>query len=99
MSAALGYHAAGPGRGARLCFNLRPGNYDTPALIEMLEQLKAFYEGDNVVLVWDGLSAHWSLAMRAWVHGQDWLTLERLPTHRCQTTAHWIGQERSRAHR
>ena len=81
MAAALGYHAADPGCGARLCFDLRPGSYDTEALIGVLEQLKAFYEGENVVLVWDGLSAHWSRAMRAWVEGQDWLTLERLPAY------------------
>ncbi|WP_369779967.1 transposase [Streptomyces sp. R33] len=34
-----------------------------------------------MVLVWDGLSAHWSRAMRAWVADQDWLTLERLPAY------------------
>ncbi|MFF9850481.1 transposase [Streptomyces litmocidini] len=33
------------------------------------------------MLVWDGLSAHWSRAMRAWVAEQDWLTLERLPAY------------------
>ncbi len=81
MAAALGYHAAEAGRRARLCFDLRPGSYDTEALIAVLEQLKAFYEGEQVVLVWDGLSAHWSRAMRAWVNGQDWLTLERLPAY------------------
>lgn len=79
MAGALGYHAADAGRGARLCFHLKPGSYDTAALIEVLTQLKAFYAGQRVVLVWDGLSAHWSRAMRAWVDEQDWLTLERLP--------------------
>lgn len=81
MAAALGYHAADPGRGARLCFDLRPGSYDTNALIAVLKQLKTFYEGEQVVLVWDGLSAHWSRAMRTWVAEQDWLTLERLPAY------------------
>ncbi|WP_268643002.1 IS630 family transposase [Nocardiopsis sp. EMB25] len=81
MAAALGYHAAEAGRGARLCFDLRPGSYDADALIAVLEQLKRFYEGERVVLVWDGLSAHWSRAMRAWVADQDWLTLERLPAY------------------
>ncbi|MEU4360053.1 transposase [Streptomyces virginiae] len=37
--------------------------------------------GERVVLVWDGLSAPWSRAMRAWVAEQDWLTLERLPAY------------------
>ncbi|WP_223830475.1 transposase [Nocardiopsis quinghaiensis] len=50
-------------------------------LIAVLKQLKTFYEGEQVVLVWDGLSAHWSRAMRTWVADQDWLTLERLPAY------------------
>ncbi|SMF36789.1 Transposase [Streptomyces sp. Amel2xC10] len=56
-------------------------SYDTAGLIEVLEQMKMFYRGEQVVLVWDGLSAHWSRAMRAWVAEQDWLTLERLPAY------------------
>ncbi|WP_450279179.1 transposase [Streptomyces hydrogenans] len=81
MAGALGYHAADPARGPRLCFHLKPGSYDTAALIEVLEQVKVFYRGERVVLVRDGLSAHWSRAMRAWVAEQDWLTLERLPAY------------------
>lgn len=81
MAGALGYHSTDPHRGARLCFHLKPGSYDTTGLIEVLEQMKVFYSGERVVLVWDGLSAHWSRAMRAWVAEQDWLTLERLPAY------------------
>ncbi|TXS81135.1 transposase, partial [Streptomyces sp. sk2.1] len=81
MAGALGYHSADPDRGARLCFHLKPGSYDTDGLIEVLEQMKVFYRGERVVLVRDGLSAHWSRAMRAWVAEQDWLTLERLPAY------------------
>ncbi|MFE6127534.1 transposase [Streptomyces sp. NPDC056437] len=80
-AAALGYHATDPERGPRLCFHVKPGSYDTAALIEVLEQLKVFYHEERVVLVWDGLSAHWSRAMRAWVAEQHWLTLERLPAY------------------
>lgn len=58
MAAALGYHAADAGRGPRLCFHLKPGSYDTTSLIEVVEQLKTFYAGEAVVLVWDVLSAH-----------------------------------------
>ncbi|NEC93341.1 transposase, partial [Streptomyces sp. SID12501] len=61
--------------------HLKPGSYDTVGLIEVLEQMKVFYRGERVVLVWDGLSAHWSRAMRAWVAEQDWLTMERLPAY------------------
>lgn len=80
MAGALGYHSTDPDRGARLCFHLKPGSY-TARLIEVLEQVKVFHRGERVVLVWDGLSAHWSRAMRAWVAGQDWLSLERLPAY------------------
>ncbi|WP_294002476.1 transposase [Streptomyces sp.] len=58
-----------------------PGTYDTTSLIDVLERLKAFYAGESVVSVWDGLSAHWSQGMRAWAAEQDWLTLERLPAY------------------
>ncbi|GLZ14102.1 hypothetical protein Acsp04_43370 [Actinomadura sp. NBRC 104425] len=47
----------------------------------MLTQLKAFYQGERVVLIWDGPAAHWSRRMRGWAAGQDRLTLERLPAH------------------
>ncbi|MEV7870422.1 transposase [Streptomyces sp. NPDC088124] len=56
----------------------QPGNYDTTALIEVLDQVKASYRGVSVILVWDGLPAHWSRAMRAWGAEQDRLTPERL---------------------
>ncbi|WP_327488248.1 transposase [Streptomyces sp. SLBN-115] len=52
MAGALGYHSTDPDRGARLCFHLKPGSYDTAALIEVLEQMKTFYRGEQVVLVW-----------------------------------------------
>ncbi len=81
MAAALGYHAADRERGPRLCFHLKPGSYDTTSLIGVLEQIKTFYAGESVVLVWDGLSAHWSRGMRAWAAAQSWLTLERLPAY------------------
>jgi transposase len=35
-----------------------------------------------VVLIWDGLSSHWSHKMRAYLDSQrDWLTAERLPAY------------------
>jgi hypothetical protein len=80
MAAALGYH---PDRArARLCFHLQPDSYDTDSLIGVLEQLAAFYAGHRVVLIWDGLSSHWSYKMRAHLAAQrDWLTVERLPAY------------------
>jgi DDE superfamily endonuclease len=80
MAAALGYRA--DGTAARLCFHLQRPSYDTDALIGVLEQLAGFYAGQRVVLIWDGLSAHWSTKMRAWTDSQrDWLTAERLPAY------------------
>ncbi|WP_239770599.1 transposase [Streptomyces sp. CL12-4] len=51
MAGALGYHPTDPNSGARLCFPLKPGSYDTAALIEVLEQMKVFYRGERVILV------------------------------------------------
>jgi transposase len=80
MAAALGYHP--DASKARLCFHLQLDSYDTDSLIGVLEQLKGFYTGQRVVLIWDGLSAHWSHKMRAHLDAQrDWLTVERLPAY------------------
>ena len=80
MAAALGYHP--DASKARLCFHLQLDSYDTDSLIGVLEQLAAFYTGHRVVLIWDGLSAHWSHKMRAHLDAQrDWLTVERLPAY------------------
>jgi hypothetical protein len=58
MAAALGYHA--DSIKARWCFHLQPDSYNTDSLIKVLEQLATFSSGQRVVLVWDGLSSHWS---------------------------------------
>ena len=80
MAAALGYRP--DATAARLCFHLQQPSYNTDHLIAVLEQLASFYTGHTVVLVWDGLSAHWSTRMRAWTDSQrDWLTVERLPAY------------------
>jgi hypothetical protein len=80
MAAALGYRP--DGTKARLCFHLQPDSYDTDSLIGVLEQLADFYRSQRVVLIWDGLSAHWSYKMHAHLDAQrDWLTVERLPAY------------------
>jgi hypothetical protein len=80
MAAALGYRP--DGTAARLCFHLQQPSYNTDTLIGVLEQLAGFYTGQRVVLIWDGLSSHWSTRMRAWLDSQhDWLTVERLPAY------------------
>jgi DDE superfamily endonuclease len=80
MAAALGYWP--DGTKARLCFHLQQDAYDTDSLIGVLEQLAGFYAGHKVVLLWDGLSSHWSSKMRAHLAAQrDWLQVERLPAY------------------
>jgi hypothetical protein len=80
MAAALGYRP--DGAAARLCFHLQQPSYDTDSLIGVLDQLGSFYAGQRVVLLWDGLSAHWSHRMRAYLDSQrDWLCAERLPAY------------------
>ena len=38
--------------------------------------------GEKATLLWDGLPAHHSTAMRAWLNTQrSWLVVERLPTY------------------
>jgi transposase len=83
MAAALGYRHDHTGTmQARLCFHLQQPSYDTDCLIGVLEQLAGFYTGQRVVLLWDGLSSHWSTKMRAWLDSQrDWLRAERLPAY------------------
>jgi transposase len=62
--------------------HLQADSYDTDSLIGVLEQLASFYRGQQVVLLWDGLSSHWSYKMRAHLHEQrHWLTVERLPAY------------------
>jgi len=80
MAAALGYWP--DGTKARLCFHLQPDSYDSDSLIKVLEQLAGFYQGQRVVLIWDGLSSHWSHKMRAHLDTRRaWLRVERLPAY------------------
>ena len=82
MAAALGYHARDFDCGPRLCFHVQKDSYNTQTLIGVLKQLADFYAGQQVVLLWDGLGAHWSHDMHAWLATQqDWLAVERLPAY------------------
>jgi DDE superfamily endonuclease len=76
---ALCYGVRGGG-GASLAFHIHPGNYDTDTLIRVLGELRRFLGGEKATLLWDGLPAHRSAAMGAWIRGQrSWLVVERLP--------------------
>lgn len=68
------------GRRTRFYFQTRPGTYTDVTLIAFLRQLKRHFRGQRVILIWDGLGAHKSRAMTAYVRRQrGWLTVERLP--------------------
>jgi len=78
ICAALGYRW--DGRRSRLFFQTREGSYNTESLIAFLEDLKRHLRGQKAVLVWDGLPAHKSCAMKEYLQSQRrWLTVESLP--------------------
>jgi hypothetical protein len=80
MAAALCYGVRGGG--AQLAFHVTAGNYDTGTIIEVLGELRRFLGGEKATLLWDGLPAHRSNAMRAWLNTQrHWLVVERLPAY------------------
>jgi transposase len=80
MAAAICYGVRG-GR-AQLAFHITAGNYDTDTLIEVLQRLRKFDGGEKATLLWDGLPAHRSNPMRAWLNTQrSWLAAKRLPAY------------------
>jgi transposase len=80
MAAALCYGVRGGG--AQLAFHIHPGSYDTDSLIEVLGELRTFLGGEKATLLWDGLPAHRSTAMRDWLNTQrHWLVVERPPAY------------------
>lgn len=67
---------------ARLYVSLRPGSYNEESLIEVLKDLRRHFRGGKVLLIWDGLSGHWSKLMREHIDQQrSWLTVARLPAY------------------
>jgi DDE superfamily endonuclease len=78
MAAALCYGSRGGG--AALAFHHQLDAYNTDTLIQALGQLRRFLGGHKATLLWDGLPAHRSLAMRTWLRRQrSWLVVEPLP--------------------
>ena len=68
--------------GASLAFYHQPGAYNTQTLIGALDQLHGALGGEKATLLGDGLPAHRSQAMRAWLATQrSWLVVERLPAY------------------
>ena len=80
MAAGLCYGSRGGG--AQLAFHHQPGAYDTDTLIGALEGLRSVLGGEKATLLWDGLPAHRSRAMAAWLRRQrSWLVMEPLPAY------------------
>jgi hypothetical protein len=78
MAAGLCYGSHGGG--AAVAFHHQQSAYDTDTLIGALEGLRRFLGGQKATLVWDGLPAHRSRAMRHWLGRQrSWLVVEPLP--------------------
>ena len=68
------------GRRSRLYFQTMEGSYNSETLIKFLKDLKRHLRGQRAILVWDGLPAHKSRAMKAYLLEQrGWLTVEKLP--------------------
>lgn len=80
IAGALAYRWDG-GR-TRFFFQTRPGTFTDQPLIAFLRTLKRHFRGQPVILIWDGLHAHRSGAMRQYLGRQRaWLTVERLPAY------------------
>ena len=80
VSMAAGLCDGSRGGGAQLAFHCHPDAYDTDSLIGALGELRGFLGGQKATLVWDGLPAHRSKVMRAWLRRQrSWLVVEPLP--------------------
>jgi len=78
IAAALGYRW--DGRRGRLFFQTRRGSYNSESLIIFLKELRRELRGRKAVLVWDGLPAHKSRRMQAYLRQQRrWLRVEKLP--------------------
>ena len=78
MAAAICYGSLGGG--ASVVFHHQVSAYNTQTLIGALDQLRRALGGQKATLLWDGLPAHRSKAMGAWLRRQrSWLVVERLP--------------------
>lgn len=78
VAAALAYRW--DGKRCRLYFQTRPGSYGAESLTAFLQELRRHFRGQRIILVWDGLPAHKSRIMKAYLQSQrHWLREERLP--------------------
>ena len=70
------------GLAVRFFFQTCPDSYTDTRLIPFLRALKRHFRRQRVCLIWDGLGAHKSGRMRAYLARQRrWLRVERLPAY------------------
>jgi transposase len=61
---------------------LKPGSFDSEAIVAFLKELKKHFRGFHVTLIWDGLAAHRSAVTKEFLEKEKrWLTVERLPAY------------------
>jgi DDE superfamily endonuclease len=81
-SVAAGWCYGSRGGGARLALHHQLGADDTDTLTGAPGQLRRALGGQKATLVWDGLPAHRSHAVGAWLRRQrPWLVVEPLPAY------------------
>ena len=82
MSAVAALAYRWDGRRSRLFFQLKPDSYNTESLIGFLQLLQRELRTRKCLLLWDGLPAHKSLKMQAYLKAAHrWLQVERLPSY------------------
>jgi DDE superfamily endonuclease len=92
MAAAIAYRPTATR--TRIVFQTRPGAYNDEALISFLAQLRHHLR-TKVTLCWDGLPAHRSRKMRAFLRNQrHWLVVEQLPAYAAVPTGDHRVHER-----
>jgi hypothetical protein len=80
MSLCAGIAYRWDGKRSRLYFQSKPDNYDVDSLQAFIMHLKRHLRGAKAILIWDGLPAHKSRAMKDWLNTQrPWLDVALLP--------------------
>ena len=80
MSIARALAYSWDGKRSRLFFQTKPDSYNAESLIAFLKDLRREFRGRKCILIWDGLPAHKSKKMKAYLSSQrERLVVEMLP--------------------
>lgn len=70
------------GRRPRLLFLVRPSAVRSPDIVQYLRRLKRHLNGRRAIILMDGLKAHWSTTVKAFLKKErSWLEAERFPAY------------------